>query len=386
MSRFKKDYSIDSTGAATTFIDTFNSYFGLATNKNQVSWIFDCIDIWGKHFAKVKFRLYEKYSDGSKQEINEHPILNMFVKPNNFQTWWEVMYRTAQHFALFGNVYLYKLRNGLGLPMQLIQLIPNRLTPMPNRVGGVLEAYQYDTGNSTVELKASDIIHFRYPDPVNLLFGKSVIANIMDTVEVEQFQTAYLKAFYKEGGFLGLTYTTDQKLNEPTFNRTKDELTRKHRGVEGSYKVGLLDSGLKPVSPPYSLRDMEVNKLRDQTRDEVCAAFQVHKFMLGMNETINRATSQEVSLQFASGVIEPIMTYFDTVLTFDLAMEFGDMFCIEHDNTSPRDQNGELEYYTSGLQNGWLTPNEVREWESLEPLNIDYMNQPMRLYQNKKIK
>lgn len=103
-----------------TFYNTFDNFLNTSSNKNQVSWVYSCIDIWGKHFANVKFRLYEEKQDGDKEEIVSHPIVDMFRKPNNFQTWWDIKYRFAPHFAFYGNVYLYKLRNGLGLPMGLI--------------------------------------------------------------------------------------------------------------------------------------------------------------------------------------------------------------------------------------------------------------------------
>jgi len=379
IAKFIKAYSVDTS---KNFLNTFEAYFA-ETNKNQVSWIFDCIDVWGKHFSKVKFRFYEKNLDGSKDEVTEHPILNLFIKPNQIQYWWELSYRMAAHFAIYGNNYIYKIRNGLGIPIQLIQLIPSRLTPIPSRYNNFVESYKYNTGSSTVSLKATDIIHIRYPDPENLQVGKAIISNIMSQVEVEQFQLAYLKQFYKMGGFLGNTWGTSAIMSNESFKRAVEQLRGSTEGIDNSYRARIFDSDLRPIQASYSMKDMDVKPLRDQSRDEICAAFQVNKFMLGMAENINRATAQEVSLQFASGVIEPMMNYIDTVLTYELAHEYGLEYCIEHDNTSPRDQDGELAYYKSGIENGWLTPNEVREWESLKPIELDYMNAPLDLSKTK---
>ena len=118
--------------------------------------------------------------------------------------------------------------------------------------------------------------------------------------------------------------------------------------------------------------------------EEICAAFQVNKFMFGMAESINRATAQEVTLQFTSGVIEPIMNYFDDVLTQHLAMEFGKNLCIEHDNTSPRDQDGEMDWYKAMTETGAITPNEIRELEGMDLLENTEMNIPISI--NPKLK
>jgi len=367
------------------FKNNFESYFNKTSNKNQTSWIFACMDVWGKHFAGVNFRLYEESGNGeNREEVYKHPIVSMFKRPNQFQTWWEIKYRFAQHFGLYGNGYLYKLRNGLGLPMSLIQLLPGSLTAKPSN-SGIVEEYQYTAGHGVYTLSAKDIIHFKYPDPDNLQVGKSIISNIANEVEVNQFQSAYQKQFYKQGGFLGLIFTTDQQMGDVSFNRAKSEIQNNYTGdIAKGYKAGLFDQGLKPIASPYSIKDMDISSLKKLNMEEICAAFQVNKFMFGMAESINRATAQEVTLQFTSGVIEPIMNYFDVVLTQDLAMEFGKSLCIQHDNTSPRDQEGELAWYESMTKTGSITPNEIRIFENLDPLNIPSMDMPIDL--NKQVK
>lgn len=362
-----------------TFYNTFDNFLNTSSNKNQVSWVYSCIDIWGKHFANVKFRLYEEKQDGDKEEIVSHPIVDMFRKPNNFQTWWDIKYRFAPHFAFYGNVYLYKLRNGLGLPMGLIQLLPSGITAMQSTSGGILE-YQYNTGATIVRLKAEDVIHIPYPDGDNLTMGRPIISNIADEVEVRKYQSAYEKQFYKKGGFLGLHFSTDKEMSQEVFDRTKESLKATYgRGVDSSFDVGLTESGLKPVVTTHTMKDMDISANKKINMEEICGAFQVNKFLFGMAESINRATAQEITIQFTTGVIEPLMTYADIILTQKLAIEFGKNLCIEHDNTSPRDQAGELEYYHSGITDGWLTPNEVRKWESLEDREEPYMNVPLDL-------
>ena len=362
----------------STFNKTFSEYFNTnSSNKNQVSWIYDCVDVWGKHFAGVKFRLYETV-DSNPEEVMRHPINDMFVTPNQFQTWWEIKYRIAQHFAFYGNAYLYKLRNGLNLPMGLVQLLPNNLTLLMNSDGSYY--YSYNTGDRMVRLAYNDVIQLRYPDPDNLFQGRAIIKNIANEVEVNQFQSAYQKEFYKQGGFLGQIFTTDQTMSNQSYERAQNMLAGRYAGgVTNSYKTGIFDQGLTPISSPYSIKDMDIVNLKDSNRDEICAAFQVNKFMFGMAESINRATAQEVTLQFTSGVIEPIMDYFDDVLTKNLAMEFGKSLYIKHDNTSPRDQDGELAWYKSMTDMGAITANEIREFEGLDIIDIEYMNYPIDL-------
>lgn len=360
------------------FYRSFRDYF-YRRRQNFSSWVFDCMDLWGKHFAKVNFRLYRNTDDdGNYSEVRRHPILDMFNKPNDFQSWWEIKYRIAQHFALYGNSYFLKLRDRMGVPRSIVQLQPGRVEPISSRMQ-YISHYEYyiapphslpEGEGGSVKLNKGDVIHLRYPDPDNLIKGRAIISNILDQNEVDILQTAYQKKFYKEGGFLGLTFTTEQELSEPAFQRAKQELMNQYGGgAANSFKVALFEQGLKPIKAAYSIRDMDIKTQRELTRDEICAAFQVSQFLLGLGELINRATAETALFQFSHGVIDPLMTYVDDVFTKDLAQkDFDEDLFIQHDRAALADVETDLKYYENGLRNGWLTVEEVREWENLKPI------------------
>lgn len=358
------------------FRSTFGDFFDLNKNKSYVSWVFDCIEVYAKYFTKANFCLYDKTQD---DEIEEHPIKTLFSKPNPYQTRWEIFFRMAQHWALYGNCYLYKLKNSMGIPVQLIQLLPFNTSPRSTGESGGIDYFDYEVGGKIYSLKTEDVIHFRNPDPDNLLIGVPLIARILDQSEVDQLQTAYMKQFYKQGGFLGQVFTTDKVMTKDSFNRAKQELADRYSGVDNAFKVALFDSNLKAENVTNNLRDMDFSNTRNHTRDEIFSAFNINKFLIGQSEGINRANAFEISRQFISGVIEPIFEYMDEVLTVQLCHDFDQDYYVKHESISPRDVENDLMYYDSGIKAGWLTPNEVRAWEDLEPINADYMNIPLDL-------
>jgi phage portal protein BeeE len=95
---------------------------------------------------------------------------------------------------------MLKLRDSPGIPRQLIQLHPDRINSFPLNVERI-DHYEYNTGSGIIRLAKEDVIHFRYPDPSDHVKGRPVISNILNQLEVDKFQTAYQKKFYKEGGF-----------------------------------------------------------------------------------------------------------------------------------------------------------------------------------------
>jgi len=134
------------------------------------------------------------------------------------------------------------------------------------------------------------------------------------------------------------------------------------------FKVALLASGLKPLAPPYSPKDMEFGESRVATRDEILSAFKVPKILVGIGESINRATADASVYSFTSGVIDPILSMVDEVLTLDFKKEFGSQYRVEHDTLAPKDVEGKLSYYDKMVKIGAMTINEIRKDEGFNAL------------------
>lgn len=338
--------------------------------------IFSCIDIWGKYFAKANFRLYYR-DDNANQEVKNHNILLLFRNPNKYQTFWEIKYRIAHHLAIYGNCYIYKLRDNKGNIIELHQLNPHYVIPIQtNNISNPISHYEYYTMEGVKKLPINDVIHIRYPDGDNPYVGKSIISNIMPLMEIEAFQLLYQKKFYKEGGFMGLTFVTNDELSQQSFDRLKQELEKRYGGSANAYKVAVLEK-VQPVKSAYSMRDMDLTNIRPLTREEIMSAFQIPKILMGMGESINRNTAEASIFQFTSGVIDPLLDYIDDALTKYLASEYSKTLFIEHDIIAPKDIEANINYYKEGLNSGWLTLNRVNEMEGLGKFDFPEADEPI---------
>jgi len=363
---------------AKGFIQTYRDFFSLfRNNENYFGVIAACIEVWGKHLAKAEFNLFDAEEAGI--EIQSHPVLTLITKPNPFMTAWEMKYRIAQDFALYGNSYMLKIRNRLNTPVMLVQMHPDRVFTYPYDME-YIEHYEYRTGREVLKFEPCDVLHFRLPDPYNYIKGRPVISSILDQAAIAKFQVAYIAQFYKQGGFLGQTFTTEQQLKDTTFVRTKKELREMYgNGVDNAFKIAFFDSGLKPVNSTYSMKEMDISNQRVINKQEILNAFGVNKFLLGESELVQRGNAETVLYQFTSGVIEPLLCYIDEVFNKDLLqVDFRRLngnetpLYIEHESQVPRDTDTDLRYWESGLDYGWLSPDEVRTAEGYAALGGEY--------------
>lgn len=334
---------------------------------------------------KTHFDLYEKGADGKLTEYkNPHPIKEIFAYPNEYQNFKAILYSIPVQFGLFGTAYLLKLRDQFEIMRGLMLLPYNSVKVYATKTP--CDYYEISTSGGVVRYDKSEIIRIDYPDPISTVKGRAIIENILDISEVDQLQTGYMKRFYERGGFMGLTFVNDNTLQKDIFDRAKAELQRNYGGKDNSYKVGLLDSGFKPVTTTHSIKELDIKNQRDLTRDEILSAFQISKFQLGMGENINRATAVENALRFYGDVIEPLLTYIDSILTQSICkVEKGwEYLEIKHESLSPRDLDSDLKWYSDMTKVGAITPNEIREMEDFEPIGDERMNEPI-IFNNLKI-
>lgn len=348
------------------FQKTFSGWLeNISGNDRNTGYVASCANIWGLSFAKAKHRIYDK---ANGKEVEAHPFNDLMSKPNWFQTSWEQRYRIATDFIYEGNSYFLKLRDSLRVPRALVQLHPDRVSTQPVNYERI-DYYEYNTGSNIIRLEKEDILHFRLPSLNSYIKGTPLINKIADVREVEKLQLAYRRQGYKQGYFMGAVFTTNQKMNSEVFKRAKAELENNYKGVENAYKVALFEQGLKPIPTAWSPKDLDMSEERNLNKEEICAAFGVNKLLFGQSEQIQRGNADTVYYVFYATIIDPLLDYVDEVFTTQLChTDFDTDYFVKHDTLAGRDVELDLKYYESGLQNGWLTPNEIRELEGFQPV------------------
>jgi len=365
----KKTFSGNYSLSDPTFVRAFEI---LGRKEDYVGAIYAAIDTWGLYFSKAVFRLYK---EGEKtEELKNHDALKLFKRPNSYQQWWEIAYKIAAHWGLWGSSFIYIIRDSKK-PVAYQQLQPLFIKRISKTK--VLDYYDYDDGKTKKVIAPEDIIDLRYPHPNSELDGHPIISSVLDQKEVQALQMGYMRKFYEKGGFVGLAFSTTTEMKKVNFDRALEKLEERYSGKDNAFGVGLFDSGLQPLKDPYSIRDMDMSNSRKLTKDDIYEAWKVSRIHVGGGEAANRASNDAAIYQFTSGVIDPVLTYVDAVLTGYVRREFGSDLMIEHDTLAPRDMEGKIKFYEFGLKNAIITINEVRDEEQWDKLPYELADVPL---------
>jgi hypothetical protein len=142
-------------------------------------------------------------------------------------------------------------------------------------------------------------------------------------------------------------------------------------------KVLVLENGMKFHEVGVTNKDAQFLELRKFQITDIARLFRVPPHMIGDLERATFSNIEQQSLEFVMHTMTPWAERWEASIESELLLE-GDDIEIEFDfaNLMRGDAASRSSYYQSGIQNGWLTRNEARIAENLNP--IDGLDQPLR--------
>lgn len=333
---------------------------------NNVGWVYACVSVIADEVAKIGLKLY-KLNGENIEEVEEHPALDTLYKANNFTTKYDLFWLIAQYIQLTGEAPLFCIKEG-GIPTQLFLLRPDRLTIKAGVGEEFIGGYVYrNEAGRDIPIENSEMVFIKRPDPTNQFRGLSVLKAAARVVDIENYSEEYNKNYFYNGASSGILFKTEQKLNKDVRERFRAQIDENYRGVRNAHKYLILESGLDATPLTANARDMEFFNQLNWTRDKILGIFRVPRTALGITDDVNRANAEATDYVFAKRTIKPLLQMIvDQLNEFYLPMfGDGDNLWLDFEDPVPQDINSKVLYYNSGLQNGFLTPNEVRGMENL---------------------
>jgi len=145
-----------------------------------------------------------------------------------------------------------------------------------------------------------------------------------------------------------------------------------HRGAENAHRVALMTGGVEwiPVSMPAD--DAQLVDQRKLSATEIARVFRVPPWIVGAESggSMTYSNVEQESLHFATYSLRPWLVAIEQALSADTDLFPGGAYCqFKLDALLRADSKTRAEVYTAALDpiTGWLTRDEVRALEDLEP-------------------
>ena len=137
----------------------------------QISWVYACVRLIAQSIASANWRLYRVNKKGEWEEIDDHPALKLFNNPNQFMTRSELFYLLGQNLELVGESFWLLVRDER---KKIVGIFPLNSTRMELELeNGLPKRWIYKTRGEGIPLELDDVVHIKYPNPVNPYRGLS---------------------------------------------------------------------------------------------------------------------------------------------------------------------------------------------------------------------
>jgi len=333
----------------------------------QTSAVYACVRILAESVAGLPLHVYERSDDGGKNTKPSHPIYRLLHdEPNAEMTSFVFRETLMTHLLLWGNAYAQIIRDGRGYPSALYPLLPDKMSVDRNASGGLVYTYQSDNGE--VKLRNENILHIPGLG-FDGLVGYSPIAMAKNAVGMSIATEEYGARFFANGANPGGVLEHPGTVKD--IQRVKDSWNAGYQGSGNAHKIALLEEGMKFHQvgiPPEQAQFLETRKFQI---NEIARIFRVPPHMVGDLEKSSFSNIEQQSLEFVKYTLDPWVVRWEQSLQQALILpsEKATHFIkFNLDGLLRGDYQSRMQGYSIGIQNGFLSVNDVRSWEDMNLL------------------
>lgn len=337
--------------------------------RNSAVWA--AVGLISDDVSSLPLMLYKRTDNGGKLKFDTHPLYRLIHDEPNPEMSSMVFRRTMQaHVLIWGNGYAEIERDGVGRPVYLWPLEPERVRHDRDRAGNVIYRVMSASGGEAI-IPAADMLHLvgRSHDGI---VGSSLVQHARESIGLALAAEQFGSTFFGNGAtFGGVISFKGPKPPEMSENGYKESLEARHQGVKRAHKLLALynDAQYKETGvEPNSAQFLETRQFQIL---EVCRWFKLppHKLAHLSDATFSNVEQQNVD--YFVSAIRPWLVLWEQELTRKLVRPLErSIQVIEHsvEGFLRGDSAARAAFYRALFDLGAITPNEIRAYENMNPL------------------
>ncbi len=346
---------------------------GTTVNRNSVlanSAVWRGFNLISGDIARTPLLTYHKSESDGRTLAVSHPLYSVLRwKPNNDMTAFTWLQMSVYRAIGDGNSYTFIERNSAGSVIGLWPLDPSSTYPV--RINKELSYVTRDTESAIPKsLGASDVLHFKgfgYDGMV----GYSLYDKLKEVFGLGIATRAYSAAFFGNSASPHVVIEYPGKLEKDVLKYLIDQWEARHRGPHKAWRPGLIQDGMKLHTMTTDAEKAQLIESMKFSLVDASNIFGVPPHKLG-DSTRAGYNSLEQENESYRECLDPWYVMIEQELRDKLLTESekaGDSVEIEFNRAIlvRTDTAARTARHAAALQNRWMTPNEAREEDGLNP-------------------
>ena len=316
-------------------------------------------------YATRKIRMNRMIKQGTLDQIEDHEILNLLYRGNDFITGLDLWKHTQATIDLVGEAFWLQERDGRGLPIQLWPLAPNWVLSTPHPGGVASFTVRIEGSAKEVDVPMSEIVWIRDPNPSDPYGrGSGTARSLADELETDEYAAKHTKSWFLNGARPDFIVSADGLRRDET-ERMERDWNHKHKGFWRAFRAQFLNRkvDITPISQTFD--DMQLTELRKHERDTVVQVYGVPPEILGILQASNRATIESAGFLFSRWVLVPRLELLRACLQRSIVDQFDDRIILDFETPVEEDKEFRAKVIDSAP---WaFEVDEIRAQAGLDP-------------------
>jgi HK97 family phage portal protein len=327
----------------------------------RISAVLACVRVIAESGSTLPVNLYKRNPDGTKEKASDSYINKVLHdSPNNWQTSVEFYDQMFNYLLLNGNS-LHKIEANSSSPVASLRPInPLRVKKVSLLSDGRKRFFLDDDET----LDSHEVLHVMGMS-LDGLWGTSVLSYARDSLGISLGAESMGLQLFENGLRPSGVLEHPENLSDDAIERLRRQIGEVHGGK--FHKPMVLEEGMKWSQLSVTPEDAQFLETRKFQVEEICRIFRVP---LHMVQSLERATFNNIehmSMQFVTHTLRPWLVRVEKSMKRDLLYQ--DKFYVEFltEGLLRGDTKSRYEAYASAIQNEWMSSDEVRAIENLNP-------------------
>lgn len=342
----------------------------------QISAVFACVRVIAESIGSLPLHVYQRKDPrGREKALTRREYTLLHDAPNNRMTacvFREVM---TAHVLLYGNAYALIELDGSAKTKALWPLSPSSVRVELAADRSLRYVVRDGVTNKDESYTYEEIVHI----PGLSFDGVSGLSPVVlhrEGIGLAQALESFGAEYFGNGIAVSGILQAKKNLSLPAQERLKAQLTNEHtgRGRRHKFIVTEEDMDFKPTS--VQANNAQFIESRKFQISEIARVFRVPAHLIGDLEKATFSNIEQQSLEFVEYTLRPWLVRWEQELNrklFPISGFTASEYYVEHniDGLLRGDFQTRMVGYGTGRQWGWLSVNDIREKEGLNPLKAE---------------
>lgn len=342
------------------------------TTALNISGVWACIKIISEDVASLPLHLYQRLNKGKQRATNRPMYYLLHDRPNPEMSAMTFRETLTAHVLSWGNAYAEKDMDLMGNVKALWPIPPHRVQVYRSNGGQIYYEVTTEPNGEKIILQRDQMLHVPGLS-YNGIVGYSVITKHRESIGLALATEEFGARFFGAGTHPGIVVSHPGRLGPDAHNNLKNSLVTGYSGLGKTHRLMLLEEGMKMEKIGIPPEDAQFLQTRKFQIAEFARIYRIPLHMLNEGDkAATFASVEQFSLEYVTRTLRPWLVRFEQAYNWQLLSNDLERrrYFWEHlvDGLLRGDIKSRYEAYAMGRNWGWLSADDIRELENLNPL------------------